>query len=398
MNETRNIPIEISITKNSNYEGKFVLDYLISSMQDAKNEINEIHHNISYKNNNIQNDEKIKDKNKAINEEFNKIFKKDENNLNLFEYINNINKNHIKKYKTILNFLNLNLIFEKNNENKENKESQNQEVNKKKSNLLKCSSIKYQEVNIGEEIEDRNKEKEFQNKNDISNITEKSFNQDLASNNNKYNTIFEYEINDKKEKNEIEKDKITENISNSIINYKDTVNYIDMNTNKHVNIKKNKFILEHEAITYENDVDNEDNEIIINENDDSICHLDETQHNINNQNNKIKNDTINNESKKSDYIEENKEDVNNEKILDNEINISNQEKIDLVDNKERNNINIDNNIENNLEKENIKESKDRINIKNVEKRLFRKNNANSNINLTYIDNTDKKDLCTCFVF
>ena len=105
MNEPKNIPIEISITKNSNYEGKSVLDYLISSMQKAKNEINEIHHNISCKNNNIQNDEKINDKNEAINEEFNKIFKKDENNLNLFEYINNINKNHIKKYKAILNFL-----------------------------------------------------------------------------------------------------------------------------------------------------------------------------------------------------------------------------------------------------------------------------------------------------
>ena len=92
MNETKNLPIEISITKNSNYEGQSVLDYLISSIQEAKNEINEIHHNISCKNNNIQNDEKINDKNEAINEEFNKIFKKDENNLNLFEYINNINQ------------------------------------------------------------------------------------------------------------------------------------------------------------------------------------------------------------------------------------------------------------------------------------------------------------------
>ena len=39
-----------------------------------------------------------------------------------------------------------------------------------------------------------------------------------------------------------------------------------------------------------------------------------------------------------------------------------------------------------------------LNIKNVERRLFRKDNSNNNNNITFIDNKDRKDICTCFVF
>ena len=136
MNEEKNIPLEINISKNNNFEGKPVLDNIISSMDETKNKIKEIHNDISYKNNNAKNDHKITDKNEEINEEFNKVFKNDEKNMTLFEYINNINKTHIKKYKSILNFLNLNIIFEKNSKNKED---QNQNVNNKESNLKNSS-------------------------------------------------------------------------------------------------------------------------------------------------------------------------------------------------------------------------------------------------------------------
>ena len=174
-----------------------------------------------------------------------------------------------------------------------------------------------------------------------------------------------------------------------------------MTSNKQINIQKNKFISENENIMYENETNNEDNEIIINENEDSICYLDEIKNNFN-QNNKIKNYSLNNEIKKSNDFLDNKEIINKRnqsEILINKINISNQNQIDLFDNQIENKINnINNNNEINLEQENIKEKKDRINIKSIEKKLFRKNNTNKNINLTYIDKSDKKDICTCLVF
>ena len=126
MKETENVPVEIGIIKKSNYQGKPVLDYIITTMKELNNEIQEIHNDISYKNTNITIEEKIKDKDEKIIEEFNNIFKNNENNLSLFEYINNINKNHIKKYLAILDFLNLNIVYEK---NKENKKEQNQNKN-----------------------------------------------------------------------------------------------------------------------------------------------------------------------------------------------------------------------------------------------------------------------------
>ena len=90
MKETENVPVEIGITKKSNYQGKPVLDYIITTMKELNNEIQEIHNDISYKNTNITIEEKIKDKDEKIIEEFNNIFKNNENNLSLFEYINNI--------------------------------------------------------------------------------------------------------------------------------------------------------------------------------------------------------------------------------------------------------------------------------------------------------------------
>ena len=41
MNEEKNKPLEISISKNNNYEGKHILDYIISSMDKTKIEIKE---------------------------------------------------------------------------------------------------------------------------------------------------------------------------------------------------------------------------------------------------------------------------------------------------------------------------------------------------------------------
>ena len=75
MNEEKNKPLEISISKNNNYEGKHILDYIISSMDKTKIEIKEIHNDISYKNNNTKNNEKIKEKEEEINDKFNKVFK-----------------------------------------------------------------------------------------------------------------------------------------------------------------------------------------------------------------------------------------------------------------------------------------------------------------------------------
>ena len=179
MNEEKNKPLEISISKNNNYEGKHILDYIISSMDETKIEIKEIHNDISYKNNNTKNNENIKEKNEEINDKFNKVFKNNENNMNLFEYINNINKNHIKKYKSILNFLNLNIIFDKNNEKKEN---QNKVINNNESNFNN-SSLHISEINNRNKIEETSKGEENKNKNDSLKIIEKY---ELDSNDNKY--------------------------------------------------------------------------------------------------------------------------------------------------------------------------------------------------------------------
>ena len=75
MNEEINKPLEISISKNNNYEGKPVLDYIISSMDETKIEIKEIHNDISYKNNNTKNNENIKEKNEEINDKLIKCLK-----------------------------------------------------------------------------------------------------------------------------------------------------------------------------------------------------------------------------------------------------------------------------------------------------------------------------------
>ena len=50
------------------------------------------------------------------------------------------------------------------------------------------------------------------------------------------------------------------------------------------------------------------------------------------------------------------------------------------------------------EKTNSKVNKSRINIKNVEKRLFKKNHTTNNISLSFIGNTDKNNACTCNTF
>ena len=392
MKETENVPVEIGIIKKSNYQGKPVLDYIITTMKELNNEIQEIHNDISYKNTNITIEEKIKDKDEKIIEEFNNIFKNNENNLSLFEYINNINKNHIKKYLAILDFLNLNIVYEK---NKENKKEQNQNKINNESNIIQNSSIIIHDIKIEEKIEEGNQVIGNQNKKESSNIIEKSksIQDDLDLNENKYNNNFEYEIKEikeNKEKNEIKEDKINENNSNSIIDYKDTVNYSNMNNNNQIIIKENKFNLEKEETTYENDIDNEDNEIIINENDDSICHLDqdETKDNIN-QNNILNDSFSNNELKKSNDIKKCNE-IINEKLENPILNDNDEQKGE--------DLNIDINNEINLEKENAYGKKDRINIKNVERRLFRKDNSNNNNNITFIDIKDRKDICTCFVF
>ena len=74
MNETKKNYKNIKIKQTDKYEEKPIMDYLISSMDEAKEEINKIHESISFKNNNIKNEKILKEEEDKINEKFNKVF------------------------------------------------------------------------------------------------------------------------------------------------------------------------------------------------------------------------------------------------------------------------------------------------------------------------------------
>ena len=118
--------------------------------------------------------------------------------INLFESINDINNNHIKKYKTILKFLNLNLSIEKNIEKKE-EVSQQIKYEDSNTNLTdsKIENIETSILNNKENKIDKEIEKKLENKNDNKNIEEdRDYRKENLIRNNleekdkKYNNIF----------------------------------------------------------------------------------------------------------------------------------------------------------------------------------------------------------------
>ena len=130
MNEEKKKIKKTTIKEEDIYEGKQFIDDLITSVNEIKNKIDNIHSIISNKivkenaNKNL-----TKEEEKKINEEFSKAFNiKINNQKKIFEYINDINQNHIKEYQNIFNSLNLNLI--PNNDNNKRYEKEENKINK----------------------------------------------------------------------------------------------------------------------------------------------------------------------------------------------------------------------------------------------------------------------------
>ena len=141
MIETKEGNKKIQISENNLIEGQPILDYLISLIKEEGKKINEIHNDISQKLVENKKGDLTKEEKDKINKKFNKAFNiNSEKNKNLFEIINAINKNHIKKYKTILNFLNLNLVLEKKEDVQENIQK---ELIKNKESQLENDEINY---------------------------------------------------------------------------------------------------------------------------------------------------------------------------------------------------------------------------------------------------------------
>ena len=208
MNEVKRKSKRIKITSSDIYEEKPILDYLISLMDETKNRINSIHQETSEKIINNEDEKIIKENEQKINEDFNKVFNvNNKKDINLFESINDINNNHIKKYKTILKFLNLNLSIEKNIEKKE-EVSQQIKYEDSNTNLTdsKIESIETSILNNKENKIDKEIEKKLENKNDNKNIEEdRNYRKENLIRNNleekdkKYNNIFEFVSNSKEE-------------------------------------------------------------------------------------------------------------------------------------------------------------------------------------------------------
>ena len=247
MNEEKSNIEAIKIKPNDKYEDLPILDVLLSSMNETINNINNIHSEISSKiisNNNDYISDKEEEK---INEEFNNAFNFNNNEKNLFEFINDINKNHIKKYKMILNFLNLNLSTDKS--------IKKEKENEKDKQIEKNNNIKISQSNDKKEFEIIN---ENQEKKDV-NISIKEINE---------------RDDNKLEINEINEDK---NICNEKIKENDSVRFLDSKENiiyKEGNDRESKFqnkkFFINDDIEQDNDIEEE---IIVNENDDSISHI-----------------------------------------------------------------------------------------------------------------------------
>ena len=201
-----------------------------------------------------------------------KIKINNENEMDIFKFISDINKNHIKKYKTILKFLNLNLVLEKNIDKPKEEVKEN---SKKESNIAIDSQIKDKEVILEQKKDDKIIAKEITKNPD--NLEEKiNVNGDITSNKensvknefcNIDNNNIKDELNNSEEIKNIEKKEIDDNNSLSIIDYKDNVNYF-RNDDISNELKKKKFFLEDDDDDLE--IENEDNNIIINENDDAV--------------------------------------------------------------------------------------------------------------------------------
>jgi hypothetical protein len=152
MIETKEGNKKIQISENNLIEGQPILDYLISLIKEEGKKINEIHNDISQKLVENKKGDLTKEEKDKINKKFNKAFNiNSEKNKNLFEIINAINKNHIKKYKTILNFLNLNLVLEKKEDVQENIQK---ELIKNKESQLENDEINYDQKISDKIIED----------------------------------------------------------------------------------------------------------------------------------------------------------------------------------------------------------------------------------------------------
>ena len=266
---------KIKISKNELIDGQPILDYLISSIKESQNNINNIHKNMSQKLTEIKNENLTNEDENKINDEFNKVFNiNHEKSKNLFEVINDINKSHINKYKILLNILNLNLVFEK-NEKEDFQETFLKELTLKK-------ELKYNEINYNKNISDKNIENENiiksenqeENKllndkilKDKENLVKDTDKNNLQNNINQNQLKIEGKI-------DLEKKEIQENDSFEIIDYKENANYYK-NNNESMNFKNKKFFFEEDD--NELGIKDEENDIIINENDDSISHLDNTE-------------------------------------------------------------------------------------------------------------------------
>ena len=409
MNEIKNQNKKIIISPDDKYEGKPVLDYLISSLKETENHTNNIHNNLSNIINNKHVEKIKKEEEDKLDEQFNKVFNK--KNMNLFEFINDINKNHIKKYKTILKSLNLNLILDNKVDTKKENLSNNPKNEIIESNVYKEPEISFNEINKENKIEVGNIKNEKKQKNE--NIIEKlqiedneiilnkenSVKDNLSEkkSNSKNNQIFKFEIIESKDIKVEEKKENDENNSNSFIDYTDNVNYFK-NNNQWNKFKNKKFIFEDD----DDDPDIEENDIIINENDDSFTNINYGSSKSNNQNELSELNSLNNNNfdKNIFYEEKNaliKESGEKDLELINSYNKKDgHNKTNININKCENIINKNKLLKN--EKTNGKVNKSRINIKNVEKRLFKKNHTTNNISLSFIGNTDKNNACTCNTF
>ena len=112
MNEEKNKLKKIIITENDEYEGKFTIDYLISSLNDMRNKIEKIHLEMSEMTDKLEKENKnenlLKDQEEIINEEFKKCFKIENNNQEkILDYLNDINQKHKLIYRKIFNSLNI---------------------------------------------------------------------------------------------------------------------------------------------------------------------------------------------------------------------------------------------------------------------------------------------------
>ena len=275
MIETKEGNKKIQISENNLIEGQPILGYLISLIKEEGKKINEIHNDISQKLVENKKGDLTKEEKDKINKKFNKTFNiNSEKNKNLFEIINAINKNHIKKYKTILNFLNLNLVLEKKEDVQENIQK---ELIKNKESQLENDEINYDQK-ISDKImengiiqKSENKEENIPSNNKIQvNEENLSKDKDILKNNLQNNVLI-----DKSTKIEgkinIKNKEIEGNESYEIIDYKENANYYKSNDELLSHENKNFFM---ENNDNELDLKEEENDIIINENDDSIFILD----------------------------------------------------------------------------------------------------------------------------